>query len=141
MKNTAKTEYACLAMIELAASWDCGETVRMRDLAEKHAIPGRFLVQIMLQLKAAGLVVSVRGATGGYRLARPPDEISLGEVIDVFTPSHEGAPAESGESAARRVLDELWREVDQSRQQILHGVTLEQLAARAQRERERMYYI
>ena len=49
-----------------------------------HGIPSRFLVQILLQLKGASLVVSTRGAAGGYRLARPPAEITLAEVIEVM---------------------------------------------------------
>ena len=52
--------------------------VRLADVADKHAIPGRFLVQILLQLKNAGLVASTRGAAGGYQLARPPARLPGG---------------------------------------------------------------
>ena len=55
--------------------------VRIREISEAHGIPERYLVQILLQLKGAGLVASTRGASGGYRLARPAAEISLGEVL------------------------------------------------------------
>ncbi|HEY3394892.1 MAG TPA: Rrf2 family transcriptional regulator, partial [Lacipirellulaceae bacterium] len=76
MKLSARTEYACLAMLQLAQEYDSGEPVQIRRIADEHAIPGRFLVQILLQLKGAGLVASTRGAAGGYRLARPPHEIT-----------------------------------------------------------------
>ena len=83
MNVSAKTEYACIAVLELAAQHEAGEPVRIRDIAERHGIPSRFLVQILLQLKSAGLVSSVRGATGGYRLAKEPGEITLCEVMSV----------------------------------------------------------
>ena len=66
MKVSAKTEYACIAMLELAAQYGSNEPVRIRKIAERHDVPPRFLVQILLQLKGAGLVSSVRGAAGGY---------------------------------------------------------------------------
>jgi Rrf2 family protein len=82
---SAKTEYACIAVLELAARQAAenmaAEPVRIRDIADRHGIPSRFLVQILLQLKAAGLVASVRGATGGYRLARAAERISVAQVI------------------------------------------------------------
>ena len=84
MKLSAKTEYACLAMLQLAEEYDSGEPVQIRRIADEHGIPSRFLVQILLQLKGASLVASTRGAAGGYRLARPPREITLAEVIDVM---------------------------------------------------------
>ena len=84
MKLSAKTEYACLAMLQLAAEYESGEPLQIRRIADEHGIPSRFLVQILLQLKGASLVASTRGAAGGYRLARPPQEISLADVIDVI---------------------------------------------------------
>ena len=71
MKLSAKTEYACIAMLELAARYDTGEPIRIRTIADEHDIPSRFLVQILLQLKGAGLVNSTRGASGGYQLVVP----------------------------------------------------------------------
>src|SRR5215475_6331543 len=80
VKVSAKTEYACIAMLELSASYGAHEPVRIRKIAEEHGIPSRFLVQILLQLKGAGLVTSTRGAAGGYQLAKAPEEITLAEV-------------------------------------------------------------
>jgi len=65
MNISATTEYACVAVLELAANYGSGEPVRNRKIAERHDVPSRFLVQILLQLKAAGLVASTRGAAGG----------------------------------------------------------------------------
>src|SRR5439155_18998657 len=71
---SAKTEYACIAMLELAAQYGDTQPLRLKSIADAHEIPERFLVQIMLQLKVAGLVVSTRGAAGGYVLAKSPDQ-------------------------------------------------------------------
>src|SRR5262245_57823099 len=84
MKLSAKTEYACLAMLQLAEDYPSGEPIQIRRIADEHGIPSRFLVQILLQLKGASLVASTRGAAGGYRLARHPAKITLGEVVDVM---------------------------------------------------------
>ena len=83
MRISAKTEYACIAMLELASQFGAGEPVRIREIAERHGVPPRFLVQILLQLKGVGLVASVRGASGGYRLLTPPDDVSLGRIMEV----------------------------------------------------------
>ena len=64
--------------------YESGEPLQIRRIAEEQGIPSRFLVQILLQLKGASLVASTRGAAGGYRLARPPHEITLAEVIEVM---------------------------------------------------------
>src|SRR5262249_40732103 len=81
MRVSAKAEYACIAMLELAANQAEHRPVRVKNIADAHDIPQRFLVQILLQLKGAGLVESTRGASGGYQLAKPPEKISLGSVI------------------------------------------------------------
>ena len=97
MKVSAKTEYACMAMLELAARYGSSEPVRIRTIADEHGIPSRFLVQILLQLKGAGFVASTRGASGGYQLVKKPEDISLGEVMAVI----EGPESEPTGTAAR----------------------------------------
>lgn len=84
VNRSAKTEYACLAVLELAAQFGSGETLRVRTIADRQGIPSPFLVQILLQLKSAGVVESTRGAAGGYRLARDPATLSLGEVVAII---------------------------------------------------------
>ena len=142
MKVSAKTEYACLAMLELAAHWGSGEPLRIRSIADEHGIPSRFLVQILLQLKGAGFVASTRGAGGGYQLVKPPEEITLGEVMAVI----EGHEAEvtsnaSSESTTARVLLDAWREVAQVEHDALHALTFADLVSRIRRHSENMFYI
>src|SRR3954449_7080286 len=81
---SAQAGYACIAMLELAAHYGRPQPMRLKAIAEAHHIPQRFLVQILLQLKGSGLVVSARGAAGGYLLARSPKTITLGDVLNVL---------------------------------------------------------
>jgi Rrf2 family protein len=142
MKVSAKTEYACLAMLELAAHYGSGEPVRIRTIADEHGIPSRFLVQILLQLKGAGFVASTRGASGGYQLIKPPAEISLGEVMAVI----EGQETEVTSTAVTgsptaRVLVQAWREIAQVEYDALRAITFGDLVSRIKRQSENMFYI
>lgn len=142
MKISAKTEYACIAMLELAGRYAAGEPVRVRDIAEAHGIPPRFLVQILLQLKGAGLVSSTRGAAGGYQLIRDPDQVTLADVMAVIegpvaTPTSNVA----AETPITRVLLSTWCESAGAQQQVLAALTFADLLDRAQGTGEMMYYI
>jgi len=137
---SAKTDYACVAMIELALRYSSREPVRLREIVEAHNIPSQFLVQILLQLKSAGLVESLRGAAGGYRLARAPDTITLADIVDVI----EGASPTTGadrQSAAGRVLAATWRSLWSTQHEWLAGVSLADLIERVRNSAEKMYYI
>ncbi|MGV3606180.1 MAG: RrF2 family transcriptional regulator [Planctomycetaceae bacterium] len=139
---SAKTEYACIAMLELAAMYDRGEPVRIREIADRHGVPSRFLVQILLQLKGAGFVISTRGATGGYQLAKSPEEITLGEVISVVDPQPSEISSSAGrETAATRVLLQTFRQVDAIQREMLSQTTFGDLAQQLQSQGEGMYYI
>ena len=81
MRLSRKSEYACLALIDLASRHMEGGQSKVREVAERQGIPRGFLVQILLRLKNAGYVRSARGAAGGYRLAKPPEEITVAEVV------------------------------------------------------------
>lgn len=141
MKVSAKTEYACIAMLDLAASYGTGEPVRIRNIADRHGIPSRFLVQILLQLKGTGLVASTRGASGGYQLLRPPAEVSLAEVIAVIEGPPETGPSAAPHSPAGKVLAGVWREVTDQEQLVLNQMTFADLLERARHQPEPMYYI
>ena len=80
MKLSKKSEYACLALIYLAGCFG-SEPVKMADIVSRYNIPKKYLEQILLQLKNAGIVKSSRGSAGGYMLAKHPAKISLAEII------------------------------------------------------------
>jgi Rrf2 family protein len=142
MHVSAKTEYACLAVMELAASYGSGEPVRLRSIASLYGIPSRFLVQILLQLKGAGIVASTRGAAGGYTLTRDPQQLTLADVMAVI----EGQPAPltpnaTNETPGRRALLQAWNEVREVQHQMLSKITLADLVERVRGESESMYFI
>jgi len=141
MKFSAKTEYACLAVLELARAYESGEPVRIRTIADEHGIPSRFLVQILLQLKGAGLAASTRGAAGGYQLVRPPEEITLEEVMTVVDGQDKLPNPAAAKSPIRRALLKAWRDVATARHEMLRDITFADLAQRASGEVEQMYHI
>jgi len=128
MRISAKAEYACLAVLALAHQKPDDPPIRIREISESHGIPERYLVQILLQLKGAGLVASTRGASGGYRLARPASTISLGEVLTAI----DGPEAASRESLkpAARVLATVWEDVRAAERAVLDSTSIAQLAER-----------
>lgn len=139
---SAKTEYACIAMLELAAREEQAEPVRIKDIADRHNIPSRFLVQILLQLKSAGLVQSIRGAAGGYQLAKAPEEITLGTVMSaVDGQSHRVSSSLSSDSPTTRVLHNRWQMVADKQRELLGEVTLADLVAELRGQASGMYYI
>ncbi len=86
LKLTRRTEYGLIALIHLADRE--GEVVSVREIGERFLVPKRLLAEVLKDLHHAHLVDSVRGARGGFWLARKPEDISLGEVVAVL----EGAP-------------------------------------------------
>ena len=126
MKISAKSEYACLAMLALARQSPDDAPLRIREISESHQIPERYLVQILLQLKGAGLVASTRGAAGGYRLARPAATISLGEVLTAI--DGPDAPPREALRPAARVLAAVWRHVRDAEREVLDKTSIAQLA-------------
>jgi Rrf2 family protein len=116
--------------------------VQLRRIAGSHGIPARFLVQILQQLKAAGVITTVRGASGGYLLAKPPDETSLGEVIALIEgPNSHGLIGAADSTPVGRVLLNKWQEIAHAETQILESTTLADLVAQVQDEAALMYYI
>jgi len=83
MKLTTRSEYALLALVYLARDASDGY-VTVETIAQRQQIPPKFLEQIMLALKRARYVKSVKGQHGGYCLAKPPEQISLAEIIRLF---------------------------------------------------------
>ena len=82
MKISRTSEYALKALIELAIDHDKGKSVALiNDIAKRKRIPQKYLEQILLGLRNAGILVSKRGVGGGYSLSRSPENISLGEII------------------------------------------------------------
>ncbi len=143
MRVSAKAEYACVAMLELAASRDNSQPLRVKTIAEAHGIPLRFLVQILLQLKGAGMVASTRGASGGYHLTRPPDMISVADIINIIDRAlpARASGSQPPASLAFSTLRGIWRDVQVMEQQMLEQITLADLVRQTQESSALSYQI
>jgi len=143
VRVSAKAEYACVAMVELAASFSAGQPVSIKAIADGHGLSSRFLIQVMLQLKGAGLVASIRGQGGGYQLARSPETIQLAEIINTIDRSPEASSTVSAlpSSPVSESLQQVWKEVNLAEQHILQKTTLADLARRVQEKGVASYQI
>jgi len=130
MKISTKGRYGARAALELSLRYGSGP-VMVREISESQGISERYLENILNTLRTSGLVMSTRGAKGGYELAKPPSEITLGEVVR----SLEG-PLDivscTGDYECRRMSKcatfYVWKEVKEKIENVLDSITLEKLA-------------
>lgn len=144
MRISAKAEYACVAMLELAVNAHAPQPLPIKAIAEAQRIPQTFLVQILLQLKTARLVVSVRGASGGYQLARAPEDITLAEIINAIDDrAHlpRSALTKGRRSPAVDVLLGIWQDLHDEEQRALRCISLAELVRRIQEDHALSYQI
>ena len=136
MRISAKGEYAAKAVLYLSLQYPGVATIH--EVARRHSIPVKYLEHILLALKKAGLLESRRGMRGGYMLARPPEQISIGEVLRVvdgqFSQSscievdlqHPYACPESDTCGLKQV----WQDVQGAVEKILFDTTFDQVRRR-----------
>lgn len=151
MYFSAKGEYSIMAILDLALPKG-SSPIQAKTIAERQGIPLKFLEHILRELRHAGLVESSRGIHGGYRLAKPADQIRVGDVIQAV----EGPIAITNRAAARSrngngqgashgsLVQGVWDEVKDSVLETLNGTTLADLCRRAQDLEEQhalMYHI
>ena len=137
MKISAKVDYACRVLAELGRLHGSAELAQIEHLARVEHVPQNFLAQILSELRNAGLINSRRGIQGGYSLARPPDQISLydiitaidGEVLD-FSGNNEGRSS--------RRMKQVWLDVRETLIAKTKSYTLDMLLSKSPEE---MYYI
>ncbi|MBI2822785.1 MAG: RrF2 family transcriptional regulator [Acidobacteria bacterium] len=140
MKITAKSDYAVRALLDLALEGDSA-AVQSRDIASRQGIPHRFLEQILLNLKKAGLVRSLRGARGGYRLARPAEQITLKDAIAAVEGSiHLFGGGQPSPERDLRLLQSIWLEIERAFLKSLGSVTLDDIRNRHRRQGEVVMY-
>lgn len=130
MNISVKSDYALHAIFDLATQ-PPGQPVKIADIAQRQRIPQKFLELILAGLKQGGFVESRRGAEGGYRLARPADQITVGEVLRFVERSKPGHPATSD------AFTDLWRRVDGAIDAILDTTSFAELARRWKESQKR----
>ncbi len=141
MLISARVHYASLALIELAIRNDDASPVTVRDITDRHGVPGPFLVQILRTLRSAGWVQSIRGSQGGYRLSVEPATISMLDIAELVGCSETASRADCGASASDEMLQEIWNEAAEASRNVLAGVSLEDMVTRARQNDAAMFYI
>lgn len=125
MRISAKFDYACKAIVELAQHWPKKDPVQIKEISEVYQIPVRYLVNIMNQLKSIGIVESVRGPTGGYILKKDPADIKLGMVLkEIGGPL---LPVANTIKKKETAFDGIWKEVENAMEKVLNNVTFEDI--------------
>lgn len=142
MQIPARAHYAVLAMLELAKRQASLKPVALREIVDTEQIPMPFLVQILQQLRTAGIVTSLRGSSGGYRLLRPASEISLLEIVEAVCPGLIASePVVEVDSVAGSVVRDVWRQLAVQQRELLQQLTLTDLLERTKFAAEAMFYI
>ena len=139
MKLSVKSDYAARAVLGLARHFPTGAALRVEDLAGEQSIPANYLVQILIELKAQGIVRSLRGKEGGYLLARPPAEITLGDVLRAAHGSVFDTPALTDPECAPE-LRRAWQKLQQSAESAANAISFQQLLDESS-DKAKMYYI
>lgn len=146
MRISSKGEYGLRALFDLAQRYGEGP-VQSRDIHERQAIDENYLNQILISLRKAGLIESLRGPQGGHRLARPPDQITLLEALVALEGPllSEDSGRESHtptEPLDRELMHEVWCGMRGVLEHYLSSITLDDLWQRKrQRVGDVMYYI
>ncbi len=134
MRISSKGEYAARAVLYLTVEHP--KVVTIQEIARRHSIPLKYLEQILLMLRNAGILKSRRGIKGGYQLNRTPEQITVGEVLRVVDGNFAagGAP-EAGLDAAQAEasgLNDLWLEIRSAVESIVDRTTFAELHKRSQ---------
>ena len=141
MKISTKGKYGLRAMIDLA-QYSEQEAVSISSIAQRQKISESYLEQLVAKLKKAGLVVSLRGAAGGYRLARPAAGISVGDVLralegDVRAVICTAQTEEGCEGEELCVTKYVWQRINESIEKTVDEMMLDQLVAESRKAQEK----
>ena len=141
LKLSTKGRYGLRALIDLAL-YSESEAVSIQSIATRQNISDSYLEQLVRKLKSAGLVVSVRGAQGGYKLARPAGEISVGDVLRALEGSLDAVTCNGGgENSCQRddlcVTRYVWQRINNSIKETVDSIMLDQLVEESRRMRDK----
>lgn len=133
MTISTKGRYGVKAMLDLALNYS-KDSVPVKSIAERHNIPGKYLEQVLASLKKAGLVKSVRGPTGGYMLAKPADQITVGDILRALEGDlapvkcvKEGQKKDKCKREDRCITKYVWARIRDEINQVVDGITLKDL--------------
>ncbi len=130
MKISAKIDYACRALLELSLHWPNTSPLQINTIAKRQNIPVKFLTHILINLKQLGLVQSVRGQSGGYRLIKEPKAIKLSELVGNFDGTISQSLQGKDNLSQRHVLNSVWREIDEIILKTMDNINFETICNR-----------
>jgi Rrf2 family transcriptional regulator, cysteine metabolism repressor len=139
VKLSVRSDYAARAVLGLARAYHTNAAQRIETLAEGQGIPPKYLVQILIDLKSGTIVRSVRGKQGGYLLARPPAQITMGDVLRCIHGQIFDTPALT-DDACPPELRAAWKQLRLALEKNADAITFQQLLE-AGAAKDRMYYI
>jgi Rrf2 family protein len=139
LKLSVKSDYAARAVLWLAQRYDEKTARTVEEMASDEGIPPNYLVQILIELKSAQIVKSLRGKSGGYMLARPPSEISFGDVLRCIHGEIFDSPALNNPRNPPE-LRQAWQRLRESLHATADSINFHDLA-QAAKDKEKMYYI
>ncbi len=137
MRLTSKGRYAVTAMLDVALHAEQGP-VPLADISERQAISLSYLEQLFSRLRKQGLVASVRGPGGGYRLGKPANEISIGQVIAAVNESVDATRChgQNGcQGGIQCLTHSLWRDLSDRISNFLDEITLGELVSQSEVKR------
>ena len=136
MKFGVGVDYSLKALLMLADRYPSAQPLRVEEIAAAQGVPENYLRRLLIELKRGGLVLSQKGPSGGYMLARPPARITMADVVEIIEGDY--TPVECLEEGAKSFcprdsgcpMRDVWREVRDSVVSILRGATVQSLADR-----------
>jgi Rrf2 family protein len=133
MKISTKVRYGARAMLELASHYGKGP-IDLKEIAKKEDISLKYLEQVIIPLRTAGLVKAIRGSKGGYSLAKPPSEILLNDLVEILEGPLDLVECLHNPSTCKKVQTcvtrDVWKEVQEAIYRIFHSITLEDMLNR-----------
>jgi Rrf2 family protein len=128
MKLTTRGHYSVKALLDLAL-YGTQQPVSVTTIALRQGLPAPYLEKLLIDLRRAGIVVSVRGPQGGYRLARAPQQISLGHILEAVGEQVEPLPHHrpQADQAEDWVAFAVWNRLSQKLREALYSISLEDL--------------
>jgi Rrf2 family protein len=144
MELSCKVDYACIALIELATRHKLGKPTSVSEIAISQSIPIRYLDQVMAMLRRSGIIISQRGAKGGYHLAREPWQIKLTDIVIALDgESHQDQKNPEFITAEQASIIDMWETAKVASFEVLDKHTLEDLLRKCEvkRQADVMFYI
>jgi len=145
MKLSTKSRYGLRVLLQIALDAESQHVVTGRELAEKQEISEPYLEQIMIPLKSAGLITTVRGCHGGYRLKKTPQEITILEIIELFEGELNLVKCTDGNQPCHRLKNcttaQVWDEISQTLRDKARSITLARLVLMAKENQQPEFII